>query len=284
MTFTEILQEYNIAYQIDGPNTRPGWVQLDCPWCGGYLYLGFNTYGNYLNCWRCGPENLLKGISELTNQTWGKCKELAGSLASSVNLPEKVQGSLSIPSGVGSLLPCHERYLKKRGYDPSELTRLWGVQGIGLALRLKWRLFLPVTYRGKIVSWTTRGLTNTEPRYISARPDQERTKLKTLLYGEDYARHSIIIVEGPFDVMWIGPGAVGTFGTGFSRSQLLKMSKYPLRVVCFDNELKAQKRAQKLCDYLEPFPGRTIRVELDAADPGSASSKEVKRLRKLFLR
>ena len=45
----------------------------------------------------------------------------------------------------------------------------------------------------------------------------------------------------------------GTLGVGYSRAQLLRISKYPLRAVCFDSEPAAQERARQLCEELGDF-------------------------------
>lgn len=65
--------------------------------------------------------------------------------------------------------------------------------------------------------------------------------------------------------------------------QVKKMAAYPSRVVCFDSEPRAQDRARELCEALSIHPGRTVRIEIDSPDPGSASKKEVARLRRAFL-
>ena len=93
----------------------------------------------------------------------------------------------------------------------------------------------------------------------------------------------MVVVEGPFDAMRIGPGAVAVMGTGWSRAQLLAISKFPVRAVVFDSEPEAQERARRLCHDLSVFEGKTSRIQLDAADPGSASKAEITRLRKYFL-
>jgi hypothetical protein len=61
------------------------------------------------------------------------------------------------------------------------------------------------------------------------------------------------------------------------------MSRYPVRVVCFDNEQEAQKRATVLAKTLESLPGKTYNISLDAKDPGCAHESEIKELRKQFL-
>jgi DNA primase len=176
------------------------------------------------------------------------------------------------------------RYLSKRGFDYKEIQWLWQIKGIGIAERkLMWRLFIPVLHNNEVVSWTTRSIRdNTKYKYISAGPEQELLPHKNILYGSDYARHTVIIVEGPLDVWRIGPGAVATFGTAFTKQQVLALLKYPRRVVCYDNEKEAQDQALKLCDALGVFGGETLNVTLESKDPDEAKPKEIKRLRKFL--
>lgn len=178
----------------------------------------------------------------------------------------------------------HKRYLKERGFDPEEIAGKWSVQGIALASRLCWRLFIPIHHQGNVVSWTTRSICpEANQRYIAAKAGEEAMPARSLLYGEDHARHGIIVVEGPLDAWRIGFGAVAALGVSYGREQVARMSKYPVRAICFDSDPKAQRRAAKLCETLRVFPGRTVRVELDAEDPGSASVKEIRKLRREFL-
>jgi DNA primase len=120
-------------------------------------------------------------------------------------------------------------------------------------------------------------------RYINANPREEAVPAKDLLFGQDLARHAIVVVEGPFDAFRIGPGAVATMGLSYSREQLFKMSQYPVRVICFDQEDKAQQRARGLANDLLPFPGKTSVVVPQSADPGDMSEEEVREIRRTFL-
>jgi hypothetical protein len=162
------------------------------------------------------------------------------------------------------------------------MESLWGLQGIGPTGDQAYRIFIPIKYRGEIVSWTTRSIRDKGLRYLSASSEQERLPHKNLLYGEDLCFNVVIVVEGPFDVYRTGPGAVATFGTSYSREQLLKISKYPVRVICFDAEVQAQVQARKMVAELSCFPGKTYNVVLDSKDAGAASDKEIKALRKFL--
>lgn len=288
-TFPNLLDELRIEYRTEGHHhCRTGWLQLDCPFCGKgsqQFHMGYNIDKRYVNCWRCGPHRLLETLMHLTDESKGRCIELLkklGELTVSKQVEQEVR-SLQLPKGLGELGPRHVKYLEKRGYNTEELKALWGLRGIGLHSYLSWRIFIPVMYQGKVVSWTTRSLKSSGVRYMSAQLSQEAINHKTLLYGEDYCRHSCIIHEGPFDVWRTGPGAVCTFGTGYTRPQVLRMSKYPVRAVCYDNEPEAQRRARALCEMLCVLPGDTYNVTLSGKDASDSPEKEIQELRQRFL-
>jgi len=227
---------------------------------------------------------MIETLVEHTGKTPAFIRSLLDGLNDGIDFkdPEEKRGTLILPKGIGELLPAHQRYLKKRNFNFRSLSRLWGVKGLGIHATLPWRLFIPIHYHGKIVSWTTRSISNKGVRYLSAPADHEEINHKKLLYGEDHCRHAIIIHEGPIDVWRTGPGSVATCGTGFSRSQVLKICKYPIRVICFDNEKEAQQRATELCDLVEPFPGETYNVTLNSKDAAEADETEVNQLREFL--
>lgn len=289
MKFEHLLRELKIPYRTEGDHhCRPGWINLTCPYCGkgsGKFHLGYCIAGGFLNCWKCGKHRLADTISALTGFNLKKSIDLSKTLQKEGGGNTTYSGSLTLPRGLSCLLPCHRKYLKKRGFRPDHIERLWGIQGLGLvSMRLSWRIFIPIFHQGEMVSWTTRSVCDAGLRYISASAQQESVPHKSLLYGEDYCfKDTVIIHEGPTDVWATGPGAVATLGTGFTRQQLLRMSRFHTKVVCFDNEPTAQRRAQQLCDLLEPLPGEVINVRLCGKDAASSSAEEIAELRSRFL-
>ena len=291
MKFTEVLDQLHIEYITEGHrHVRPGWIGLDCPFCAKDTkkwHLGYSIENHYTKCWRCGFHSTVDVLIEYTGLSYNECKKLLDEIeVVHVFRKEKPKGKLILPKGIGKLQPAHIVYLKSRSFNTWHLRKLWNIQGIGLAAKLAWRIFIPIIYHGKTVSWTTRSISKSKDtlRYVSAGLLEETIPHKDLLYGEDYARDTIIINEGPTDVWRIGPGAVATLGVNYSKEQLQKMVQFKKRVVCFDSEKLAQVRANKLCDDLSAFPGETINIQLNAEDPASASDKEIKLIRKEFLR
>ena len=280
MDAKDLLDELKVDYLESGhQHCREDWVQLKhCPFCSSDNYhLGLNLSWGVYACWRCGG-----GKSR-----WDAWRALGatGNQIKSITKGHPVerhtaQGVLTTPPSVEPMLPAHLRYLQSRGFDPAEIADLWGVQGIGLASKLRWRLFIPITYQDQVVSWTTRTIGNNPQRYISASAAQERMSHKHMVYGQDYCNHSIVIVEGPLDAWRVGPGAGALFGIAFTPAQVKRLVRHPYRYVVFDSTREAQERAYELASQLSLFPGETHVIELDADDPGSATPKEIKRLRR----
>jgi hypothetical protein len=293
--FTDLLSEYNIAYVSYGQHhhVTEGWVGLDCPYCSrdSHRYrLGYNLNSGTLYCWVCGKQNLYHTLLELTQEQPSKIIELLGSLDRVFTQEQhKPTGKLKLPSNLIPLGKAHRNYLIERGLDPDEIVELWGVQGIALAARLSWRLFIPIQKQHKLVSWTSRSIAfaaaeRGHPRYISAKASESSVSLRELLYGADFAMHACAVVEGPIDAWSIGYGSIATLGVGYSQEQARLISKYPIRYVVFDSEPKAQQRARKLCNDLSVFPGKTINLVLQTGkDPNEASKKEIQELRSMLI-
>lgn len=287
ITFVDILQEAGVPIASgDHRHSRDGWLQIDCPWCGpksGKFHLGYNQSGQYLNCWRCGKKDLTKTIAALTGKPWQAAKELVRQIPRERGATPRVyDGTLINPPGVQPLLAAHQDYLVGRNFTNwQDLVALWDIQGIGLSPKLGWRIFIPIFHQGQQVSWTTRSIgAEARLRYISADPNHESMSHKKILYGEDYCRHAVIITEGPLDTWAIGPGAVATLGTSYSRGQLAALAKYTVRAICFD--AGAEETASRLMSELLLFPGETINIRLESgSDPASADKEEIQDVRDL---
>ena len=289
-TVRQILEQLRVRIVEPGESkhVRRGWLGIQhCPFCGSQkTHLGFPEHGTSGNCWLCGRHSLWDLLIALGQDRSQAAESLRG-LDLGIRAPRKspATGRYSPPSCIGPLMPNHTAYLRKRRLDPDTAVRLWGARGIGIAPKLSWRIFLPVVHLGQEVSWTTRATgKNAVQRYISAAPDQEEIPLKSLLYGEDMARNVVIVVEGPLDAMRVGPGCVATFGLNVSPAQVARIAQFPLRVICMDNDDRAQRVGNQIARDLSVFPGETFLVRLESGDdPGSADSEEIAELRQRFL-
>jgi len=285
MTIQELLAGAGLDYLESGHNhCRTGWLQVRvCPFCGSQNYhLGFNLSDKFFACWKCRwhPvwETLLKlGVSSSTIREFLHDYELGKE-------PEKAEwsGRLKEPGGRGPLQRCHRDYLKRRGFDPEEIQRLWQVEGIGIDARLAWRIYIPILSKRVRVSWTTRAIGDrAAKRYLSAPETEASINLKHVIYGADWCRHAVVIVEGPIDAWAVGPGAGALFGLAWTSEQVKTLAGFPRRYICLDSSLDAQARARELADLLACFPGVTENIVIDAKDPAESSKKELRLIRKV---
>lgn len=291
MHFEDVLNEHNIPIAPEGHHhVRADWIGFDCPYCSpgsNSFRMGFNINSKAINCWNCGPQQLTQTLIDILNIPYHDARTITDKLFRNHirTIKEfKHTGKLILPKNIGSLLAAHRKYLKSRGFNPDRLITDWGIQGIGIASRYSWSIFIPITSQGKVVSFTTRKIANGRGfRYDSAKSEVEKIPHKHLLYGEEHCKHACIVHEGPTDAWATGPGAVATFGTAVTDAQFARLITYPKRIICFDSLPDAQTQARILCDRLEAFPGTTINVELESAkDAAKASKKEIRQLRKML--
>ncbi len=291
-TIQEILSQNNVRIWEEGEhkNVRHGWIGVNCPWCGSgseKAHLGISLSGTYAVCWQCGHHRIGDVLMRLTGKPWVEVKNWLDSLqtapASRLLRPESPE-SVVYPPNLQTVRGPYRRYLKERGFESDEICSKWGVTATGPVGPLAWRLFIPIHLDGKVVSWTTRAIGDRAPKYRSAGEGEEMIPHKHLLYGMDYVQSSTIVVEGPLDAWAVGTGAVATLGLSNTQEQFDLISQMPSRVICFDSEPAAQRRARKLADQLAPFPGETHVVELETgSDPAEADQSEIEELRRKFL-
>lgn len=291
MTLRDLLTTLGIEYKEHGESSlvTRGWIGVECPWCGrgtGRPGLGINVTSLRSKCWKCGSHSLLASLCEISSQPRERVAALLAAVDDAVGLlagDETPTGRYKEPDGVGPLQTVHRNYLSRRGFDPDEVVETWAVKGIGRGGRYQWRLFLPVFVEQKPVSWTTRAVGNVELRYVSAPKTDESVHLKDTLFGEDKAGNSVVVVEGPFDAMRIGPGAVATYGLSVTLKQRARLARYARRTICFDNDPEAQRVARRLADELSVFDGATYVAVLSGKDPCESPEEEIHELRERFL-
>lgn len=286
------LEELGVDFRQhgDSPHVSPDWIGVICPWCGkgtGKYGLGINLSSHACTCWRCGRHSLIEALHEITGQDFDYLRsKLPEASESTFTRRTRPRGILCEPDGICDLMPYHLEYLQGRGFSREDITNLikiWEIRGIGLSRRISGAVYLPVHQGGEVVSWVARSIRigHGNNRYTNARDDESVVPIKECLFGLDYARHAAIVVEGPFDAMRVGPGAVATFGSAFTDVQVAKLSKFPVRAVCLDRDAGSQ--SHRLCRKLAALPGSTCGVTLSSKDPGSAPREEIDELRREFL-
>lgn len=291
MNIRELLQELNIPVAPESHrHATTGWVNIDCPYCSpgtNKCRLGIPKGNPWIgNCWACGRVRIDKILHNLGCGSLKKARAILGQVKGDRLLNDrfKATGKLEMPKGSGKLQSRHRKYLEKREFNPKEMEDLWDIQGVGISTEYQWRIVIPITLNGKIVSWTTRACDDkSKNKYMTAPPSREAIHHKDILYGLDHAHgDTVLVVEGPTDVWRIGPGAVCTFGTSWTESQMALLRNYRRRYILFDPETMAQRLASKLFHRLNNYNGETGLVSVSDwdGDIGDLRYQDVAALRK----
>jgi DNA primase len=290
------LNDYSIRFDVEGKNCSPGRIQIKCPFCADHSnHLGMPIEAGAPNCWRCGVHSITKIIKTLLDTSWEKAKEVEKEYSQStsdkalsnkygsksrVNVELK---TLPLPKGSNDLEEQHRKYLKKRGFNPDEIIKTWEIKATSHVGAYKFRIVIPIIVDNKIVSYQARDITGkTELRYKACAIEDEIIHHKFVAYGADKIKNrKAIIVEGLLDVWKLGAGSVATFGTGFTKEQVLFLAeRIDTAFILFDSEEDAQLKAEKLCIALSDCGVNCENITQDKyEDPGSMPRSEAEGLR-----
>lgn len=285
----KLCTDYNIPFDVTGKNTAPGWIQVQCPFCGDTgNHLGINKIKGYANCWKCGHHFLDRTLSEILGLNIKACKELISEYETSAryHLQEKQKSKAvktKMPYGTTKLQERHKQYLIKRNFDPVILEKKFNLQGTSNLGNYKFRIIAPIYYNQILISYQGRDITNKAPlRYKACPINEEVLHHKYSLYNIDAAKSfskSVIVVEGIFDVFRLIHGTVSPFGTSWTKEQMLMLNKYFDHIyLLFDIGDEAQEKAEKLCWELSALGKETILLTGLFSDPGDMSQKEANEL------
>lgn len=295
MNFQLFCEDHGIP--IAGPGDRhymEGWLNTPCPFCSGHdgNHLGFNKKSRYFFCWRCKFISPFKVIRALSGETaTRRVMELLEQYEGRPYLRERVTseedkgGEITLPGR--ELGELHQNYLRSRNYDPLATVARYGVTGTGMMDKLKYRLVIPITYKGRIVSYTARDVTGKHAlRYISCAKENEARNHKHCLYGLDNVTgDAVVVVEGVFDAWRLGFGAVATFGVSWTPQQALLLAKFKRRYILFDSvkdtgapDVEAIRQAEALAACVETKTTHTEIIQIGKKDPDSLDADDARKL------
>lgn len=289
------LKDYNIAHTTEHHHCTPGWVQVNCPFCADSdFHLGIPLHDpKIVNCWRCGKHSLFETIKEILHCSSGEAYRILEKYETNTTPYEPVKkrkqaSALLLPPRTGPLNDNHRRYLIKRGFDPDQLVREWGILGTGPLGSYKHRIIIPIYHEGVLVSYTGRDITErSDTRYKTCESDKEVRSHKHCLYGLDKVKGDdwVLVVEGPTDVWRMGTGTVATLGITWTKEQVLLLSRFKMVSILYDPEPHAQEQAMKLAVELNWLGVDTEIIQQQKGDdPGDMTNEDVKDLKRRLVR
>ncbi len=207
--------------------------------------------------------------------------EIHKQIEESFDRPDK----LVLPISCDKISSIHKNYIKKRGFNPTQIENDYKVQGTGPVGNYKLRLVIPIFHEMVPISYQTRDVTgNAKEKYKACAKKKEVLHYKNSLYAIDKAnRNSVIVVEGIIDAWRLGENTVATYGIDFTQAQLLMLAKRFNKVfICFDRERQALLQARKLANQLTGL-GINTEIHLPKTnDPGSMNKKEAIQFKNKF--
>lgn len=299
--FKRIFNDARIPIRTD---VNKFWVNCNCPWCVNPADTHFNGGFNYISprysCWRCGSHNYYDTLSKLLNIPINQISQFIKDytyISSEKEIKRIAQAEyLNLPG-----FPLNEQekqYLINRGYNINYLINKFHIRGGGITGEWSYRIILPIYYKRVLVSWTGRTILSKEelkqykamgidiPRYKNLDIENSVIAAKDIFFNLDNSTEdSVILVEGPFDVMKMGTQTICSLGTSTTREQeLFLKTRYKNIFICFDNESSAQLKAKKLGMNLASI-GLNVEVvnicePFGKNDPGELSYNEVMEIKK----
>lgn len=293
MNIGELLEDRGVEFQKQGKNVSRGWIGLKCPFCNDQSnHLGIRLSDLKCKCWKCGGKNLAETFQELFEIPYKTALNLISQLETDVTFDDNYEdekisaeryfdGSIpkiDLPKESAIHFPkIHLDYLKKRGFGLKTI-RKYRLKAVYTAGKYKFRIIIPIIFKGRIVSFTSRDVTDeAEAKYITA--PIGLTNAKDFVYNIDSLKKgdNAILVEGPIDVWRLGDKAISFLGVSRSEKQLVQLYKKEIKTlhILYDNDETGKRNARRQAKELSPIVEQVNILWLeDKKDPGELSNEE----------
>lgn len=293
MNFAKLFTDYKIPF-IYG-DKRGIWTNIKCPYCGDRTFNGgFNAVGDYYHCWRCGGKHkLYETLSKILNLPKSQIDDIVDDYRGKNDVLLRLNDgrefkNIKLELPTNTFTKAERKYLKSRGFSPKYLYEKYGVVGGGTTGKWKFRIIVPLIVGGKLISWTGRSILQKDelkelniPRYKNLSIEESVCDCKKMLFNLDNCiGKTVILTEGPFDVLNFDGNAICSFGTELTQAQVSEIKRRFNKVfIIFDNEELAQKKARRFGLQLSAV-GVDVEIvdafsEFGKNDMGECSAEEI---------
>lgn len=293
MDIVELFEENGIRVWTSGKNVSKGWIGLQCPYCiDDTNHLGVRLSDYKVRCWKCGGKRLSSILHTLLNISYREAFKLIKDELEPPDSPMEdedvevidrvYEGKLSVklPEEATKHFPkLHLDYLRSRNFKPRKLIRQYHLRAVNLHGQYKFRIIIPVFYDGRIITFTSRDVTDAAEERYKAAPKKTYPNIDHYIYGLSRIPQggSAILVEGPSDVWRLGAGAISFFGTSQHPKQLAQLVKRRVRTVhiLFDNDEPGKRASLRLAKEMASYVKEVNLLTLvDYPDPGKMSQED----------
>lgn len=290
----EVLHHLGISFTETGKNVSIGWIGTTCPFpgCDDHSnHLGISLSEPSVSCFKCGKSGTYLTYLGYELGSFAQATEVLvkftprelrkkedseiESLVTHVDLPKEATMEPS---------KYHTAYLKDRGFNIQELIDMYDLRFCGPIGKWANRIIVPVYRHGRLITFTSVDISEeTLIRYKHQSIEKSIIHCKNYLYGLDQIPGDIImVVEGYFDKLRIGPGCTCTFGTKVTRYQKKLISNYKKSIIVFDGDKDGWRSGEKLANDLATFQEVELITLEEGQDPDSLPDEDIKELKRML--
>jgi len=289
----DVLSHCGIPYTESGKNVSNGWIGTQCPFpgCDDHSnHLGICLTSPVVTCYKCGGKgNYLTYLGvELGN--WSQATDILEQFTPrELRFYKKEENEFNVtkvelPEDAQKEIPdAHARYIKGRGFDPEELTLMYDLYFCEYG---EWedRIIAPIYNRNRLITFTSIDINeDSDLRYKHLKKEESIIHCKNYLYGlEQCTGRTVVVVEGYFDKMRIGPGCVCTFGTKVTPHQRKLLSRFDKSIIIFDGDEAGWKNGRKLANDMSSHQEVELVTLLAGEDPDTLPDEDIKYLKQLL--
>lgn len=297
MNIVEFLETHEVEYWTSGKNVSKGYIAIQCMFCGDTSnHLGIRLKDLRPTCWKCGSKYFPSVIAEIVGCSLGEAKQIAKGIDNSdlaiKNKPKYLSTAEKIlPADATKEFPkVHLRYLRERGFNPRKLIRKYNLHACYLHGKYRYRIIIPVIKRGRIVTFTSRDVTDSQqPKYLMASYEESAVDPAEAVFNIDSVKpySDAFLVEGPFDVFKMGDGAFCFMGVKFTSGRLLQVAekKIDRLFIFFDSDQAGYHAGKRMAQTVSPLVKHVEIVRMKGSartkgfDPGDMSRDDVRKLK-----
>ena len=289
----EVLSHCGIDYTETGKNVSNGWIGTKCPFpgCNDHSnHLGICLTNPVVSCYKCGGKgNYLSYLGvELGN--FGQAIDILQKFTPrELRLYKKEENEYNVvhvdlpEEAVKEIPKAHADYIKSRNFDPKELTLMYDLYFCEYG---EWgdRIIAPIYNRNRLITFTSIDINEeSDLRYKHLRKEDSIIHCKNYLYGlEQCTGRNIVVVEGYFDKLRIGPGCVCTFGTKVTAHQKRLLAKFDKSIILFDGDTDGWKSGKQLAHDMSSHQEVELITLDEGMDPDKLPEEDIKYLKRIL--
>lgn len=268
-----------------------GWMKGDCPSCGEHKF-GVHLGQNRSNCFKCGykPQPLYLVLEVEKLQTISEVKALLNNLEGITYYEEEQvpfeikldnllpEGYKNIKQGNSVIANAARNYLKKRGFDITELAN----SGWGYCTKGKYSgyIIMPYYYGNLLVYFNARLFIGAGPKFNNPPVEDFGIGKSFIIYNRDalYMYNLIYLVESVTNSRTIGDNSIAIGGKVLSKYQLNDIIKSPCEKIIIGLDRDAIHYAIDIAYLLVDHKKVKIMVmpnEIDINELGKNKSKNI---------